>query len=84
MLADQLGQANEDALPLLRGFARPNTRLECRTRPADGTVDVICITRGNGRNRLAGRRVDAVERLTRRGVDVGAVEESLLADGQVW
>ncbi len=82
VLAHELGETNEHTLPLLGLEARPDARLERALRAGDGTVDVFRIARRDLRDDAAGARADAVERLARRGVDVGAVDEGLRADRQ--
>ena len=83
VLADQLREADEHALALLRGDARPHTGFERRARAAHRAIDIVGVAGCDRRDRAAGRRIDAVERLARHRVDVRAVDESLRADGEV-
>src|SRR5581483_7934734 len=80
VLANELGEADEDALALLRREPRPDARLERLPRSADGAVDVLDVARRDGGDHAAGAGAYAVERLARGGVDVGAVDEGLRAD----
>jgi len=80
VLANELGEADENALPLFRCEPRPDTRLECRARTAHGAVDVLHIACRNRRDHASGAGADAVERLPRGRVDVHAVDEGLRAN----
>ena len=80
MLANELGEANENPLALLRSEPRPHARIERPPRAAHGAVDVFSVAGRDRGDHTSGSRADAIESLAGRRVDVLAVDECLRAN----
>ncbi|VVM44255.1 hypothetical protein PS681_00432 [Pseudomonas fluorescens] len=82
VLQDQIGEADQDALALGRGFFRPDAGLERLARDFDGEVGIGFIGAGHGGEETAVDGAQAFERVATDGRAVFTVDERAGFDGQ--
>src|SRR5581483_8805696 len=82
VLLDQVGDPEEEPLPIVRAPADPRPVVERAAGGADGALDVLGVALRNAGQHLAGRRVRRLERFPRGGVDPLPVDQHL-PDGRL-
>src|SRR5262249_54994745 len=80
ILTDQLGEALEHLLALLRGKICPTTLAKRSTRSTHRAVDVLGVTRSHPSKQFARARIDGIKRRARGRIDVVAADEGPRAE----